>query len=78
MFQTRHLNAVAAVLRAEIHKVKHLDPDYAHRVDSIATGLADLFQENNPRFNRRRFFRAAECQDLHEYDGVIPIERISA
>lgn len=33
-------------------------------VDFIATGLANRFESTNPRFNRVRFFLAADSNDL--------------
>ncbi len=59
--------AIAAVLRAEAESIQNSHPDRSHyfwrqghrsAITRTARRLADIFQADNPRFDRERFLKA--------------------
>lgn len=59
LFQRRHYEAIAAVVRLAMSKIDGLnlrDPEEGAAL--VTAGLSSLFAEDNPRFNRERFINA--------------------
>lgn len=60
----RHFEAVARVLRDALEHEQFADSRAGARVaESIARELADVFADENPRFDRARFLRACGVED---------------
>lgn len=53
-FNRRHYEAIAKVIR-------ETDTDYAC-ILTVANDLADMFKEDNPNFDRKRFLKAADIE----------------
>lgn len=64
-FQKRHYEAIAEALAEQrIRADGTAEADLRQtEIARTATALADLFQRDNPNFNRVRFFLAADCED---------------
>ena len=56
MFSKRHYEAIAEVLMG------------CDRYEDIESGLADLFEDDNPRFDRDRFLEA--CEGFADDDDI--------
>lgn len=60
MFTRQHYKAIAEIIKAQ----KDLTGVFAgkqfaaQKIDDIATGLADYFAKDNPRFDRDKFLQA--------------------
>lgn len=68
MFTRQHYERVAQTLAETAGKFESTDAGMA--VDStrnyIANELADMFEADNPRFNRTLFFKAAKAENKKE------------
>lgn len=66
-FSRRNYKAIARVFEARRLAVETENPGFVNeRQDEIAraaTALADVFERDNPNFNRVRFLQACDCED---------------
>ena len=55
----KHFEAIASVLAGEIALAANRgDPEQFRAVNNICRSLADLFKQDNARFDRERFYTA--------------------
>lgn len=66
MFQKRHYEAVAQLFKDRTPNRYVNDDAHAHH-DSLIEKFADMFERDNPQFQRDRFFEACEQK---EKEGV--------
>jgi hypothetical protein len=62
----KHYRAIADVIREERDAANRIELDQQTLVERIARGIANVCQDDNPRFNRSTFFAAC---DLFQDEG---------
>lgn len=67
-FQHRHYKAIAAYFAAEIDKPLYI----ATYLQYLVFKAADMFEADNPRFDRARFIAAANGEPINGRDKVKP------
>jgi hypothetical protein len=63
MFQARHINELARVLRLR-RKVEPHNSQKREALAEITADIANMLERTSPRFNRERFLRAATPDEL--------------
>ena len=63
-YSKRHYEDIADVLRTVKERVRSGDLGVGVMDYAIQNGLADLFEKDNPRFNRARFIARSEIGDM--------------
>jgi hypothetical protein len=65
MFTKQHYAAVAAIIHtAQVNDDEQMDGEGTDSIQRIATGLADLFAGDNPRFRRVQFLAACRGKKM--------------
>ena len=54
MFSKRHYEAIAHVINCRI-LTKHYNAEQRTAIRSVADNLSDMFKDDNPRFNQKKF-----------------------